>query len=110
MVKKMRENNHSLTELEIKQLREQRNKIITNAVFAAAGALDVALLKTLSNTVGTDDMTVNDLIFLFLGGSACYLGSVLMGVNAIDYMDMKKDFNDTVNDKRKIKIKRRNIL
>lgn len=33
-----------------------------------------------------------------------------MGVNAIDYMDMKKDFNGTVNDKRKIKIKRRNIL
>lgn len=66
MVKKMREYNPSLTELEIKQLREQRNRIITNAVFAAAGALDVALLKTLSNTVGTDDMTVNDVIFLFL--------------------------------------------
>lgn len=88
--KRIKKNNHSLNELEIKQLKEQRRKIIINAAFVSAGAIDLALLKLLSDTVGTDDMTVTDLAFLFLGGSSSYLGSILMGINTIDYIDMKK--------------------
>lgn len=108
MEKKKKENGRSLTQLEIQQLKEQRKKIVVNAAVAAVGALDVALLKTFSNTIGTDDQTVSDLIFLFLGGGSCYLGSVLTGVNAIDYMDMKKGIYGTT--KPKSKTKRRNIL
>ena len=88
--KRIKKNNHILNELEIEQLREKRREIITNAVFVSAGAIDLALLKLLSDTVGTDDMTAADLVFLFLGGSSSYLGSILMGINAIDYMDIKK--------------------
>lgn len=110
MEKKTKENDYSLTQLEIQLLKEQRKKIMAMAALAAVGALDLALLKVLSNTVGTDDQTVSDLIFLLLGGGSCFLGSVLMGVNAIDYMDMKKEIYSTVKIKAKTQSERRNTL
>lgn len=101
MKKMMKNDNRSLTELEIKQLREQRNKIITNVSFVAAGTVDLVLLKMLSKTITTDDITANDLIFLLLGGGSCFLGSVLTGVNTIDYIDMKKSIYKKVRSKKK---------
>ena len=94
---------HKLTQLEIMQLNEQREKIFTNAVFATVGVLDLTLLKLLSKTFGTDDMTVRDFGLLFLGGGYSFLGLTLMGVNAIDYFDMKKEFLGVKENKPKIR-------
>jgi len=102
MGKGIKMNNHTLTELEIRQLKEQRQKIITNAAFVSAGVIDLALLKMLSSTVGTDDMTAADLAFLFFGGSSSLLGLTLMGINAIDYMDMKNNIYKRVKTKSQI--------
>lgn len=100
-------NEHKLTQLELMQLKEQREKIITNAAVASVGVLDLALLKLLSKTFGTEDMTIRDFGLLFLGGGYSFLGLILMGVNAIDYMDMKNGFYKKDNSKKRIRKKTR---
>ena len=51
MEKEIQKNKHILTELEVSQLKEQRNKIITNAAFMSAGIVDLAILKMFSNNL-----------------------------------------------------------
>ena len=103
MKKGLKDNGRNLTELEIQRLKEQRTKIITSAVMASVGIVDLALLKMLSDTIGTDDMTASDYISLFLGGGASYLGVTLTAVNMIDYSDMKKEIFKTEKAKKKIR-------
>lgn len=97
---KKRNNGRSLTELELRLLKEQRRKIITCAAFASVGAIDLALLKTLSSTIGTDDITATDLMLLLLGGGSSFLGLTLGTTNTIDYFDMKKSFSNGDSKKR----------
>lgn len=110
MEKRKREEGHTLTELEIKQLREQRRKIVTCAAFASVGAIDLALVKMLSKTIGTDDVTATDLLFLLLGGGFSFLGVTLGATNTIDYIDMKKSFYKDDNSKKRVREKSKKII